>query len=192
MGAPHQAEFSLVRPSLARLAAYEAALRSGWSPDNIRGKTEADRQLAEIAQDRAAFVAGLDDPEAQGRPLVSPEGTVFPRLPGFSLWIWDGDFCGAINLRWRPGGSSLPDHVLGHIGYAVVPWKRGAGAATAALRLILPEARVRGLDHVLLSTDADNLASQRVILNNAGYEVERFRKLDVHGGAESIRFRIDL
>jgi predicted acetyltransferase len=39
--------------------------------------------------------------------------------------MWDGDFAGAINLRWQPGTAELPPHCLGHIGYGVVPWKRG-------------------------------------------------------------------
>ena len=57
--------------------------------------------------------------------------------------MWDGEFCGSIGFRWQPGTSTLPPYVLGHIGYAVVPWKRGRGYATQALALLLPEARKR-------------------------------------------------
>jgi predicted acetyltransferase len=54
------------------------------------------------------------------------------------------------------------------------------------------EAAAMGLPWVELSTDADNIPSQRVILNNGGYLLGRFRKPAVYGGAESLRYRIDL
>jgi predicted acetyltransferase len=88
--------------------------------------------------------------------------------------------------------SALPPHVLGHVGYAVVPWKRGLGYATRALALVLPEARVEGLEYVDLTTDPSNLPSQRVITANGGLLVERFEKPAQLGGDESLRFRIHL
>jgi len=48
------------------------------------------------------------------------------------------------------------------------------------------------LTFVELTTDADNAASQRVILANGGRLVGPFRKLEAHGGAEGLRFRIEL
>lgn len=54
-----------------------------------------------------------------------------------------------------------PPHVLGYIGFAVVPWKRGAGRAKQAL--MLAEARGRDLNYVELTTDPENFAPQRVI-----------------------------
>jgi predicted acetyltransferase len=106
--------------------------------------------------------------------------------------MWDGEFCGAINLRWQPGSAELPPYCLGHIGYTVVPWKRGRGYATQALRLFLPRAREEGLEYVELVTEAANTASRRVIEANGGELVEQFRKPAVHGGAESLRYRIRL
>jgi predicted acetyltransferase len=104
--------------------------------------------------------------------------------------MWDGEFCGSISFRWRPGTTELPPHCLGHIGYTVVPWKRQRGYATRALALLLPEARTEGLAYVELTSDADNVASRRVIEVNGGKLIERFRKPGVHGGAECLRFRI--
>ena len=43
-----------------------------------------------------------------------------------------------------------------------------------------------------LTTQVDNIASQRVIEANGGEVVERFYKSQVHGGAESFRYRISL
>jgi predicted acetyltransferase len=180
----------LIVPSLAELPQYADALGRGYYPDNIRQQAAADEELARIAEDPAAFVASLTDPEARGGPVVLADGTTVPRLPGCRLWMWDGEFSGEIRLRWQPGTSTLPDHVLGHIGYAVVPWKRRRGYATRALALVLPEARRRGLQYVELTTDPDNLVSQKVITANGGVFIERFHAERHH--KDELRFRIML
>src|SRR6185503_5309757 len=111
-----------------------------------------------------------------------PDGSRVPRLPGFARWIWDGDLAGSINLRWQPGTAELPPHVLGHIGYSVVPWKRRRGHATRALALILDEARAVGLERVDLTADLDNLVSHRVIAANDGVELGHFARPPQYGG----------
>jgi predicted acetyltransferase len=186
------AQLALLTPSLQHLAEYEAALERGWSPDSVRKEAAAQEQLLRIAADAAAFVAAQDDPEAPGASILLPDGTLAPRLPGITRWLWDGAFCGSISLRWQRGAATLPPHVLGHIGFVVVPWKRRRGYATRALALILREARSRGLGHVELTADRDNVASQKVIKANGGVLVERFRKAKAYGGGEALRFRIEL
>jgi predicted acetyltransferase len=114
------------------------------------------------------------------------------RIPGFRRWMWDGDFCGSIGLRWQPGTTELPPHCLGHIGYAVVPWKQGKGYATAALRLLLPQARAIGLPFVEITTDPDNIASQRVIEAAGGVLHEKFIKPPQYGSKPGVRYRIPL
>ncbi|MBR0652381.1 GNAT family N-acetyltransferase [Roseomonas terrae] len=182
----------LIRPSRDALDAYVAALEAGWSPANVGGDAVPRAHLAAIRQDADAFFAGLHDPEARGAPISLPDGSTVPRLPAFTRWIWDGAFCGAIHLRWQNGTDELPPHVLGHVGYTIVPWKRGHGHATRALALLLPEARAVGLRHVDLTTDPGNAASQRVITANGGLLVGRFTKDAAYGNAEELRFRIGL
>ena len=162
----------LAMPQLPMLASYADALRQGWSAHTDRDVSAA--QLAEIAADPQGFLASLADDQPPGRTRELPYGRVVEILPQRVRWIWDGEFCGAINLRWATGRSDLPDHVLGHIGYAIVPWKRGHGLAKRALRHILGEAREVGLSQVDISTAEDNVASQRVILANGGVLVETF------------------
>jgi predicted acetyltransferase len=184
---------TILRPGPEHLPGYIDALERGWSPDNTAGG-EATRlaQLAAITQNPAAFLAGLDDPGAKGGDIRLPDGSLVQRLPGFVRWLWDGAFCGAIGFRWRPGTEELPPHVLGHIGYAVVPWKRGRRYATQALGLLLPEARARGLRWVILTTDPGNIASQRVIQANGGVLEGPFEKPEAFGGGQGLRWRIDI
>ncbi|MFZ3321157.1 MAG: GNAT family N-acetyltransferase [Usitatibacter sp.] len=180
----------LVRPEMVHLPSYVAALERGWSADNTRGMVAVREELDAIGKDAERFVALLTDPEAKG-PLVSlPDGSRVPRLPGYRMWIWDGEFCGSIGFRWQPGTSALPAHVLGHIGYAVVPWKQRLGYATRALALLLPRVRKEGLEYVDLTTDQENVASQKVMRANGAVFVERFVKPPSQGGSESLRFRI--
>ena len=182
----------LLKPSRKELPAYIAALRQGWSPDNVRGAAAAAEELDAIERDVDLFLSGLDDPGALGGPIALPDGSFVPRLPGYRRWIWDGEFCGSIGFRWQRGTSELPSHVLGHIGFAVVPWKRGQGHAKRALSLLLPEARTLSLSYVDLTTDPENHASQRVILSNGGRLLERFAKHSAYGGADGLLFRIQL
>jgi predicted acetyltransferase len=190
-GAMSNQPMELVWPARQYLSGYVHALEQGWSPDNLRPRA-ASEELVRITQDPARFLTEQVDSEAKGRPIILPDGRTVPRLPGYSLWMWDGEFCGSISFRWQPGTTDLPPYCLGHIGYSVVPWKQGRGYATRALRLLLPEASSEGLAFVELTTDADNIASQRVIEANGGELIERFQKPAGYGGAESLRFRIHL
>ena len=187
-GAPIQ----LVWPSEKYLQGYISALKRGWSPDTSRAAAAAREALERIAKDPRQYVEALVDREAKGGPVVLPDGSTRVRLPGYSRWIWDGQFCGVINFRWQPGTSALPPHCLGHIGYAVVPWKQRRGYATEALRQLLPETRAEGIPYLEITTDVDNIASQRVIEANGGVLIERFQKPSQYGGAEGLRFHIPL
>ena len=182
----------LLVPSLAQIDAYVEALKRDWSPDNIRLGKAAAEELAKIDADPAAFVASLDDREAKAGPVTLPDGSQVPRLPSYRRWMWDDGFCGSIGFRWQPGTEALPPHCLGHIGYAVVPWKRSRRYATQGLATFLPEVRKEGLRYVELTTDLDNVPSQKVITNNGGVFVKRFHKDPAYGDVEALLFRIDL
>ncbi len=94
-----------------------------------------------------------------------------PRKPGFvpcTTWWWtEGDeYVGRVAVR-----HELTEHLLevgGHIGYDVRRSRRGEGQATAMLRAVLPEANALGIDPALITCDADNIASRRVIEANGG------------------------
>jgi predicted acetyltransferase len=189
MSTDHESLY-IVAPTREHLAGYVDALQRGWSPDNVRGDEAAREQLERIAADPDAFLATQDDREARAGPVRLPDGSEVTRLPGFHRWLWDGEFCGTIAIRWQPGTEELPPYCLGHVGYAVVPWKRRRGYATKALALLLQEAGTLGLRYVEITTDVDNLASQRVIEANDGRLVERFIKPAQYGGSAALRYRI--
>lgn len=181
----------LVWPAESYLASYVAALERGWSPDNLREERTAE-QLAQIAADSQKFLRAQVDIEAQGDPIVLPDGSTAPRLPGYVQWLWDGEFCGTIGFRWQPGTEALPPTCLGHIGYSVVPWKQGRGYATEALMQVLPDATGQGLRYVEITTTQANTASQRVIEKCGGAFVEEFVAPAALGGKVHRRYRIVL
>ena len=181
----------LVWPAAQYLSGYIDALKQGWSPDNRRPEA-AQEELLRIAEDPARFIAEQIDRDAKGPKVILPDGRAVPRLPGYTQWMWDGEFCGLINFRWQPGTTELPPYCLGHIGYSVVPWKRRRGYATLALQLMLSHARNEGLPFVEIVVDADNVASRKVIEANGGEVIAHFRKPEDHEDSESLRYRVFL
>jgi predicted acetyltransferase len=102
-----------------------------------------------------------------------PEGHV----PSTTLWwIQDDDYLGRLAIRHR-----LTPHlrdVGGHIGYDVRPSARRRGHATAMLRAALPVARDLGISSALVTCDATNIASRKVIEANGGvFDDQRGDKL---------------
>ena len=182
---------NLVIPSLQYLPSYADALRRGWSPSSSRDELRLE-ELGKIADDPAAFITYEADPFAQRPPMRLHDGSYVERLPGYRRWMWDGEFCGSIGLRWQPDTPELPPWCFGHIGYGVVPWKRRCGYATEALRQILPEAKLVGLPLVYLTTTSDNVASRRVIESNGGVLLDHFRMDQAHAGGDGLRYKIEL
>jgi predicted acetyltransferase len=104
-----------------------------------------------------------------------------PRRPGHVpsttlWWVAGEEFLGRLAIRHRLTPRLLD--LGGHIGYDVKPSARRRGHATAMLAAALPVARKLGIDRVLITCDATNLGSRRVIEANGGQlEDQRGREL---------------
>ncbi len=177
--------FGLAEPQEAMLDSYVIALKRGWSSNNARDVSA--EQLVAIAANPTAFIAGLLE---QSGTYALGDGTHVEKLPFIVRWMWDGEFCGAISLRYQPGTQDLPPHVAGHIGYAVVPWKRNHGYASKALKQLLDEARQLGLSQVEITTQPDNIASRSVIERNGGKLAGMWSHPTVHDGEQMQRWVI--
>jgi predicted acetyltransferase len=115
----------------------------------------------------AEFVAALrhDADEDAPRPAGYVPCTTY-------WWVADRAYLGRLAIRHRL--TPRLREVGGHIGYDVRPSARRRGHATAMLAAALPLAAAFGIDAALITCDAANVASRRVIEVNGGrFEDER-------------------
>lgn len=66
--------------------------------------------------------------------------------------------------------------VGGHIGYCISPKYRCKGYGKEILKKLIVEARKLGIKDILVTTNIDNYASQKVILANGGIEKDRSKE----------------
>jgi predicted acetyltransferase len=119
-----------------------------------------DESISDPGPDFAAFVKNLKD---ESLAIDLKPG----RVPQTTYWITDEDgYAGRISIRHELTEKLLA--IGGHIGYGVIPSKRGKGYATKAFQLVLPKARALGLEKVLLTCLSSNTASKRIIESNGG------------------------
>ena len=63
--------------------------------------------------------------------------------------------------------------VGGHIGYSISPKYRRIGYGKEILKRLIIEAKKMGIKDILITTNLDNYASQKVIIANGGKETDR-------------------
>jgi predicted acetyltransferase len=78
----------------------------------------------------------------------------------------------------------------GHIGYLIRPLERRKSYGTLQLKLALEKARLLGLQRVLLTCDADNTGSFRIIEKNGG--VMTGKAVSPYSGKPILRYWIEL
>jgi len=116
----------------------------------------------------------LDQVEALKRAETTP-----PDLVPMTQYIYvretDNKIVGVIQIRHY--FNEYLEKYAGHIGYSVCPSERRKGYATQMLKLVLPECRKLGIDHVLVCCVRGNEGSKKTILNNGGiYESTVYQK----------------
>lgn len=157
----------LIAPSMEydqQIQAYRNEfLRAGGSMDGCGSLRRFDR-----TQD------WLDQVEALKRAETTP-----PDLVPMTQYIYvretDNKIVGVIQIRHY--FNEYLEKYAGHIGYSVCPSERRKGYATQMLKLVLPECRKLGIDHVLVCCVRGNEGSKKTILNNGGiYESTVYQK----------------
>ena len=94
------------------------------------------------------------------------------RVPETTFFLYvDGVVVGMGSIR-----HFLTDalrNVGGHIGYCISPKYRKKGYGKEILKRLIVEARSIGIGDILVTTNLDNYASQKVVLANGGKETGR-------------------
>ena len=151
-------DIRIVRPDetmLDEIASYRKAMQdAGSSMDGTSGLSNYDDPTAWLAHVR----------------IMEDEVACPPHLVTSTLYVavraGDGRIVGMIDLRHRL--NDFLAKIGGHIGYSVRPDERRKGYAKTMLRLVLSEARERGIDRALVTCDDDNIGSARTIEANGG------------------------
>jgi predicted acetyltransferase len=150
----------LMAPTVCLHAAWLEA-RAEWGPGvhedgfGLQPSDEVDSPAG-----FAAWVARLAAESDPAKPVEAG------RVRCTYRWIVEGDrVLGGIALRHEPNDFVLR---VGHIGYGIRPSARRRGLATWALGRMLEEARVLGLDRVLIICEVDNVASAKTIEHHGG------------------------
>ena len=118
--------------------------------------------------------------------MRDPEVLLFTRTPDPTRDQWIREYIGQFDGRHRAGWAILDgEEFVGYavtgpidwdgleveLGYAVSPWARGRGVATATLRLLTQWAFDQGLHRLTALISVDNPASARVA-EKVGYSFE--------------------
>jgi predicted acetyltransferase len=152
----------LVAPSLRHARSHVAALREGFR----RG---AQDRLSEwrIKQIEADFARYIEAITAQTGSVRLPTGETVPKVPFSVFWLVEGDaFIGEASIRHELNAHLLKEG--GHVGYGIRPSRQRQGYGKLILALALEQCRLLGIERVLVTCFADNVASARIIEANGG------------------------
>ena len=147
----------MIPPATRLRASFVEALRE-FHREGLNAELDAD--WLDDARHFASYVEGRE-------AAIHPE-TPRPhdRVPETDLWYADGnEYLGTLTIRhWLTDALRI---FGGHIGYGVRPSRRRPADTTHA-SLGLPVAHELGIDPALLTCDATNIASRRVIEASGG------------------------
>lgn len=110
-------------------------------------------------------------------------------VPYTNYWLVDnGEFIGSVSIRHR-----LNEHLMqigGHIGYDIRPSKRQQGYGTKILELALQKAKGLGIERALVTCDAKNIPSRKIIKKNGGILENQVPNPET--GMNKLRYWIDI
>lgn len=152
----------LVEPSVKYKVSYIEAVKE-FQADHSFPLMERRYDKLSLPELDSTFETYVEKIRAEARGENLPEGWV----PATTYWLVDGDeFIGRVNIRHQL--TPHLEQIGGHIGYDIRPSKWGKGYGSSILKLVLPKAKELGLDRVLLTCDATNTGSRKIIEKNGG------------------------
>lgn len=152
----------LVLPSIAYKASYIEAVKE-LQADHSYPLMERTYDKLSVPDLEANFEEYVEKIKSEARGENLPEGWV----PMTRYWLIDnGEYIGNVSIRHRL--TEQLEKWGGHIGYTIRPSARGKGYGSKILELALPKAKELGLTRVLVTCDATNTASRKIIEKNGG------------------------
>lgn len=137
----------------------------------VHGEKEYFEMYEEALSDFKRYVSKLND-NAKGIGLT--DGWV----PSHTYWLKneEDEILGVVRIRTSLNNEFVRKFA-GHIGYDIAPLSRRNGYGNALLKLALQKAAMLDLDRVLITCDADNIGSRRIIESNGGiFESKIFKE----------------
>ncbi|MCC6323238.1 GNAT family N-acetyltransferase [Candidatus Nomurabacteria bacterium] len=97
------------------------------------------------------------------------------RVPSTTYWAVVGNkIVGRVDIRHKLNKNLRV--IGGHIGYTVVPSERQKGYGTQMLACALPIAKKLGIKNALVTCNATNIASKKIIEHNGGKLINKVKK----------------
>jgi predicted acetyltransferase len=146
---------------------------------------QAGEPRSEFEKARLDFSAYIGRLQNQSCGIGLPAGIV----PMTTYWlVRDGvTILGEVRLRHQLTPALEVEG--GHIGYLIRPPERRKGYGTLQLKLALEKAKLLGLQRVMLTCDADNTGSFRIIEKNGG--VLSGKAVSPYSGKPILRYWIE-
>lgn len=146
----------LVKPSHEYSKYFLKALNE-YKTDTAKFGLDSMRQLLKIVEE-GKFDEWLEKVKNNDLGINLPDGYI----SNTKYWLLDdSEYIGSFTLR-----HDINENLMkwgGHIGYIILPSKRGKGYAFKGLQLVLKEAAKRGLRRVLITCNTENGTSFAVI-----------------------------
>jgi predicted acetyltransferase len=174
----------LVLPATEYKDSFVEAVKEFQAEAESEDRSQRFKKLSvpELESNFGAYVE-TERSHALGKNL--PEGY----LPETTYWLVNhGQFLGRVSIRHRL--TDRLKEIGGHIGYDIRPSRRRQGYGRKILELALPKAKELGLQKVLITCDATNVGSRRIIEENGGVLENQVSSPET--GVDKLRFWVDI
>jgi predicted acetyltransferase len=175
----------LVVPTEKYKESFIAAVKEFQADDDYTSRTKAYHNRISVPELEKDFKSYVEREMGFARGENLPEGYV----PYSDFWlVYGGAFVGRVTVR-----HGLTDYLMkfgGHIGYDLRPSKRGRGYGNEILRLALQKAKGLGIARVLITVDARNTASRKIVEKNGGVLENQIPNPEA--GSDFMRYWIDI